>query len=1337
MDDIEAGLQQLSSDFKARTRSLDELAEELKLGNEVVQHPKARGWFSDVGGQVIGGAARAVTSSIDGIAAITDKIPRLVGNSGIRVTDGGIEFFVQSPEEFKQAVEQTVLTAPSRAIADAIGDAQTKSGALVGGISQFLVGLLGTKKFFKAAQILQGTGKATAAARSLAESAVASGLAFEGHDANIANLIEASKADGGVPDLSNALTAALATKDNDSELMGRIKNMVTDAGAGALADALIGGIRAVRAGKQARQAIADDIAAEVAGNKVDVDLDREIKFESDTVQAPTEIRSPKTGDILEIAQDSPATTLKLSTPPFEGRSDIALETPEELAARLGDDIASPEATRAAQLEAVAAKATAVADEAKQSIEESKPAAPLKEMSDGESYDNLREELGITDEKLSQIRADVEAGTIGREDVADLLHFNPSKFDWSKANDPESQVALMNTFTRVFADALGKAGTGRVPLDTIFAQANRIGADVDAAINLWKRLRGVEAGVRAQQFVVAASGAHLDRLAKKIAGGKGTAQELLDFVVHDKRHALLQVTAQGSRSMIGRALRVMREGVQVNEAALKLANGRRLRAERKARDVAGKANEAAQIAKERATKKETARKARADADAATKRRQTAASQVEMTENELTEIAAKFLSKAHKERLLGEQREAIRVAKEAVASADKKAAAAEKLARKAESDLTNFESANERKFGNKEPTADVVLTGGTKLQFDEVNEALANLGLKPEQVVDLAKEIAKRETSIQRESAARLGTMMKLQDRLTFLYINNILSGLPTMAINASSGLLKMIESTFEHYGSAALSRIRGDKYAILAANKAAVATWTSWKTAWKLAGEAWKEGLPQTDILAKAEVAVRGGAGDSLVAKAIGIPSRAIITIDEFFKHIFYQQELNARAVEIAASAAQLQSGAVAQQRMFDKVLKETLESPPDDLVLDSIEKARYQTFQGNLESKFANDLIRMTNNTPLLKFVVPFVKTPTNIFKQGIIERSPLNLLRKSVLDEIRAGTREGNTAIVRVALGTALIGTVWNLADEGLITGSRAGYGSNQNTGDIENIPPYSINLFGKWYQYNRFDPLGTPLGLVADLRIASKDLQERENNGLETDDPTLSEHFGNILAILNKNLLDKTFFKGISDIVSALDDSRSGADALGNYLQTVGTSLIPYSSFVKNIAKSHDDYAREAFEFSDKLLLQTPGLSTDLPVKRDILGRPIPNAERLGPSWVSPFLAGVNDPDPVAQELAKLRLDYRKPSKDIAGVKLSAEQYSRLLEIRGGFLHEQMSKWIKAGEWSGLTKYEKIEHIRRFLSSGTSRAEKAVLEQWPGLGENVRSLKLEARALRTGALQ
>jgi hypothetical protein len=557
----------------------------------------------------------------------------------------------------------------------------------------------------------------------------------------------------------------------------------------------------------------------------------------------------------------------------------------------------------------------------------------------------------------------------------------------------------------------------------------------------------------------------------------------------------------------------------------------------------------------------------------------------------------------------------------------------------------------------------------------------------------------------------------------------------MAVNVFSGFYKLIESGVERYGAGFMG---GDRFDRIAANKSSIAAMTSWRSAWIAAGKAWKEGLPQTDVLSRIEVEVRSGTGVNLAEKVITAPSRAILTIDEFFKHIFYHQELTQRAVEVAASAARLQPNKLASEKMFQSVLKETLENPPDDLVLDAIESARYNTFQGNLESKFANNLIHLTNNTPLTKLIVPFVKTPTNILKQGLLERSPLAALRASFWKQIAAGGREGRTAVFRAMLGTSIVGIVWQEADEGKITGSRVGRGGQKNSADMAGPPPYSRLVNGEWVQYNRLDPIGTVMGLTADLRDLVNARSERNSNQIESDDMEVGELFGSLMGIVTENVADKTFFKGISDFVSAVNAGASqGGSTVSAYATTIGQNLIPGSSMIRNITRTTDEYAREAFTMADKLKAQTPGLSDELPTKNDFFGRPIRNTERLGGDWWSPFLVSKADPDPVVQEFAKLEMNYRSPDNDIAGVPLNAEQYSELTRVRGQAIYQQMKTWIDGGDWSQLTKIQKMDKVRQWSTNAQHAGESAVLAKWPEMRDAVIGRVQEVRAARSGEIQ
>lgn len=1110
-----------------------------------------RGWFADMSVAVVRGPIKAAKATYSAIAGVAETFVGMTGDVRLNIGNDRPWLELQSPSQARAANAGTDLVEEgATAVLDTMGAPTTVAGSMTEGISQFVAGMIPAAKLAKGVQFLQKGGTAITVTRSLGLGAVVSGVAFEGDEANLANLMQQ------FPVLQNPVSDFLATDLEDSEVVGRLKNAVTDAAGGLAFEGLLAGLRAMK-----------------------------------------HVRQLKAEALAEVPPAVPAVA-----------PDVTPEAPPVLAL---DDTATAPAARP--------EVTPAAPGAP----EAKPAS-LKELAPEERYESLRQRLGITDAKMQEFRARVVSGEIKPENVADLIAANPERIDWTGVTDAEDMVGLLNTLSRVLGDTVGEAaGSARVPLEDIAKQSAEIGGSYDDALRTWQSSRNLAAHIQSARAAVNGSAAQLQRLAKTVANGQGTAQDMLDLVVHDKRHALLQVVVKGTKSEIGRALRVMREGVAVNEAALTLSNGRRLREARAAKEAADKAG----------------------------------------------------------------------------------------------------------------TQAALPTDGGKLLPGEVAEALQSMGLKPDDVVNLAKEIAKRESLTATNAAARSGLWLRFQDRLATLYINNILSGVPTMTLNVASGFYKMIESSFERYGA---SLMRGDKFDRIAAHRAAVATWTSWRAAFKLAGEAWKEGLPQTDVLARAEVAARAGADASLVEKVITAPSRAILTIDEFFKHIFYQQELTQRAVEVAAAAARLEKTPAGADRTFADVLRETLENPPDDLRLDAIESARYNTFQANLESDFGKGLIRLTNGSPITKLIVPFVRTPTNILKQALLERSPLALLRVKFWKEVDAGGRKGREAALRAAVGTMAAGVVWSWADEGNLTGSRVGRPGLPNTADMDGAPPYSIKLGGTWYQYNRLDPIGTVLGLTADLRHLWNSRTDRNENSLTSDDMDIIEGFANLLGILTENVTDKTYFKGLSDFVQAME---AGASEQGGritaYVNTLASNLVPFSSLQRNFARTHDEYAREAFTFTDKLKAQTPGLSDELPPRHDLLGRPVTQTDRLGADWASPFLIGKDDPDPTARAFAELEMNYRLPDKDIAGVRLDAEQYSLLTKVRGEYLRTQIMEWLDAGEWDDLTKAQRINKVRQWQTYATREAEAQVLERWPALALTVEMRMQEVRALRSGEIR
>jgi GNAT superfamily N-acetyltransferase len=1334
------------ADEKAAAAAEDDRQALLMLQAEpqIEENLRTRGWGTDQVASAARGPLKAVSAYLKAAEGIGEWIDERTGRLRINNPFGDKSFLEYIPPSQVKAENSgltlnTLVTGERKntdnvvsktldAGAEAIGKPQTKTGAVVEGVSQFLSGFLLTRRITSGASAMQGTSTSSKVLGSLAEGAGVSALTFEAQEANLADFVQS------FPSLQNPVTEWMAGNEGDGELEGRLKNAVADAVGGSLVEAVMHGLRVIRAGRKVKL----ERALETPDARPEIDLARvdrvsiakenplppkapevapegsasgkaadEIRVVEEIDEATGELvvrhgtdREPHVGVGIAVETEnsirirrvdvedgqrgkgiglallrqfarraasrgiplfsdvsiSPAQVRvyeKLKAEGFDVRRNAAEINPEtgnlvsadprtpvfEVAPPKADTAPAPTPAKPATVGAVNAEGKPV-DVVEASQLEKKTADYANDPIDVR-VERLREEIGLTDELVEEVRAKIKSGEVRPEEVADLIGINGDRINWSGVTDEKSMAGLLNTISRVIDDTVGgMAGYGRVSVATVEKLAKEIGASAEQAFELFERLKangGIEAGIVAARRTLHASAAKLHRLASVIGTDKETPEALLELAIHDRRHMLLQATVRGSKSMIARALRMMQEGVEVDEAAFRL------------------------------------------------------------------------SKARKERDIAKAQEAVDRAKRKRAAKPKKAAAGSD-----DTGMGLMKSADDAAFEHLQQLLDNAKKANRKLSEADVHDALGQMGYRPGQVRKLAKAISDAKSAADVHKISRTVSFGRnMQARLATLYINNILSGLPTLAVNVTSGWLKMIETIVERYGAGVVGYARGgfDKYELIAAHRSVLATKVMFTSAFKVAAAAFKEGLPQTDVFMRSEIAMRAGNAPGLIENAITLPSRGILTVDEYFKHIFYQQELTARAVEIAAGKVRAfgLTGKMADD-IFEQEFKEVMSNPTDAVRLDAIENARYQTFQNNLESSLGNALIRATNGTPALKFVIPFVRTPANIAKQALLERTPLALARKKVWKAIREGDRAGNTVAVRTFLALGAFTFFFNEALEGRLKGSFVGRGSNKNTADLDKQTNYTWN----GVQFSRLDPYGTVLGLTADLAALYQDWRLR----LGADDPEssvpdqLGLAFANIIGILSENVLDKTYFKGISDAVEAIANAESAPQFLNNYISNLGANLIPYSSLQRQFARTHDEYAREAFDFSDRLMAQTPWERQNLPYRRDYLGRPIKEVERLGPDWLSPILIAKDDPDPVARALAGLEMSYRMPERDLDGVPLNAQQYSFLLEKRGQFIYDRLSRKIESGSWDAMSRTDRIEWVREAARSGTTIAKRELLK-------------------------
>ena len=210
-----------------------------------VQKPLYRRILGDVGKgitesgtQIIGGVLDAADAAISGVASFDAWASDRLGLPMLQLVDaeGNIDVGLIAA---KDAVE------PDRHMPE-VREAESTTGGLVRGVSQFLTGFIGGAKLLKGAGLIQGAGAGQAAARAYAAGAVSDFAAFDGHEARLSDLVESN------PKLANPITAYLASDMEDGELEGRLKNVVEGALTDAAISGLVSGVRSLRLAQRAK-----------------------------------------------------------------------------------------------------------------------------------------------------------------------------------------------------------------------------------------------------------------------------------------------------------------------------------------------------------------------------------------------------------------------------------------------------------------------------------------------------------------------------------------------------------------------------------------------------------------------------------------------------------------------------------------------------------------------------------------------------------------------------------------------------------------------------------------------------------------------------------------------------------------------------------------------------------------------------------------------------------------------------------------------------------------------------------------------------------------------------
>ena len=352
--------------------------------------------------------------------------------------------------------------------------------------------------------------------------------------------------------------------------------------------------------------------------------------------------------------------------------------------------------------------------------------------------------------------------------------------------------------------------------------------------------------------------------------------------------------------------------------------------------------------------------------------------------------------------------------------------------------------------------------------------------------------------------------------------------------------------------------------------------------------------------------------------------------------------------------------------------------------------ARYLTFQRPLGT-LGNLATAMTQHAPVLKLVVPFIRTPTNILKFAA-ERSPVAPILKEWRADFMAGGARRDLAVARLAMGTGLGLMAAQWAQYGKITGGGPADKGARALMLADGWQPYSVKIGDRYVSYQRFDPLATTLGVAADFVDTQAHMTEAQRDKAAL----------NVATAVMQNLSNKVWLSGVTDLAQAIDDpGRYGEEFVA---RIAGSVAIP--AVVGQTARTIDPVMRDARGPVDRITSRIPFASRSLEARRDVWGEVITSEGSIGPDIASPIRTSTARNDPVTAELLAIEASISPLPRKVAGRELTAKEYSAYQGLAGRYLRADLEEKMSTVEWRGLTAEDRKERVDRIKTKARKDA-------------------------------
>lgn len=432
-------------------------------------------------------------------------------------------------------------------------------------------------------------------------------------------------------------------------------------------------------------------------------------------------------------------------------------------------------------------------------------------------------------------------------------------------------------------------------------------------------------------------------------------------------------------------------------------------------------------------------------------------------------------------------------------------------------------------------------------------------------------------------------------------------------------------------------------------------------------------------------------------KVWGVPLRLLQSEDAFFKNLNDGMERYSVAYRMAAQELKGQGPVAVHKRV-----QELIANPPQELTEAGQDAALFHTFN-NQAGKLTQAVNNLRHSLPhgTGNLVVPFLRTSANLITYAV-KHSPAAPIFKEVRSDLYAGGHRQEEALARMGIGSLLI----SLGAIGAMNGSVSGGGPEDPDARkawlAAGNQPYSLKVNGKWYAYNRIEPMASLVGIAADVATGAQD------QALGVAD---------IFKAVGRNFTSKTWLQGLSGVMQAMSDPDRYGES---FLARTGATLAQPATLLSHVGRYMDPYQRDTGHgsFLDQLSFRLPGETIGrerLPIKHDQYGQPLMEAQRqIGRAGPIPITTPSDDP--VRIELGRLGYAPRAMQNHFSvrqsgpgksrRFDLTDDQLREINELAGARMHAAAKNLIRSVYWNRLNDDERTDALDDLMKQARASA-------------------------------